>query len=220
MHRHLCLDPIDSSEQILPSPPSSLCRPPPATPSFCLRGQPVPVSKMPPSPGPANWTPPPSWLSLVVGPSTCTPREGSVSKGGRRSKSLYGLVTVHLQLVPHCTHTPYSQPHKHTLGLQPATLNTFCLSNLSRGQALTHVPPSSWNTVPLPFAPYPLHVTETLPKHPCLCRPGSAALPLCARISARMTLYSNGTRAGLYPILRDRQILRAEGLSEHLAFIA
>lgn len=134
--------------------------------AVCLQGPACP-SEEGASPGPASktllqagcpwlWDPPPAYPGRGLSPKVA--EDPRVCMAWSLSTSSWALTV----------HPPYSQPPKDTQGLRPATLSTFCLSSLSGGQALIHVPPSSRNTVPLPCAPCPPHVPEALPKHPCL----------------------------------------------------
>lgn len=134
--------------------------------AVCLQGPACP-SEEGASPGPASktllqagcpwlWDPPPAYPGRGLSPKVA--EDPRVCMAWSLSTSSWALTV----------HPPYSQPPKDTQGLRPATLSTFCLSSLSGGQALIHVPPSSRNTEPLPCAPCPPHVPEALPKHPCL----------------------------------------------------
>lgn len=133
MHRRLCLDPADSSEPILPSPSSSLCCPPPATPSFFPRGQSVskaqlsPLRKVPPLALQAR----PSSKVAVPGCGTLHPHTQAgvcLQRWQRIQEPVWpGLCpppagpSLH---TPHThnhinTHKVYGQPTEHLLSLRP-----------------------------------------------------------------------------------------------------
>lgn len=126
-----CLD-LETTQQIIPSPSTSPSWPLPITPSFCPRGQSVSKAYLVPRRKmltPALQTRPSSELA-VPGCGTLRPH----TQGGGLSPEVAEDPTKALSLSTSSrslpAYTPYSQPYKHTQGLQPATLNTFCLSRL------------------------------------------------------------------------------------------
>ena len=105
-------------------PPPPSPRPPPAFWAFAQEGP----SEQDAHPSPANWTLP----RLPEG----------LQEPGRP-----GLPPLPARPSPHL------QPHKRTGSTTSHAELLSSLQPLSRAQALIHVPPSSWHTVPLPTCP-------------------------------------------------------------------